>query len=643
VSERLLTELAWLPRPPADWRLRVEGLGGTAGGSSAPIGTQLRALAAHALDINQLARLSRRIAALRARGESLAPLESFKLALLSNATTQLIAPALIASAARHGIALDVVEAPYDQTLQSALDPGSPIQQARPDAVLLAVDERALPLQAALGSAQDEEAAVAKSIAQIHSIRTALRSGCGALCIVQTLARRPEGLFGSLDFRLAGTRRARVERFNRALAESLAATEDLLFDVAGLAEAVGLAEWHDPVQWHLAKLPFSQPRVPLYADHVARLLAALRGKSRRCLVLDLDNTIWGGVVADDGLENLVLGPGDPAGEAFLEVQRTALELRARGVVLAVCSKNSDAIAALPFRAHPEMLLRERDVAVFQANFEDKASNLKAIADALGLGVDALVLLDDHPAERAQVRAALPEVAVPELGDDPAYFPRTLWAAGYFEAAAFSEEDRQRADMYRDNAQRVAVRERIADLDVYLESLNMVVQFAPFDAIGRARIAQLVNKSNQFNLTTRRYTSAEIQQLEERADYWTLQVRLADQFGDSGMISVVICKKAPEVWEFDTWLMSCRVLGRRVEEAVLAEVAAGARAAGARRLLGRYVPTPRNELVREHYRKLGFVQAAEAADGSTVWTLELASYRAPGLPLEVRRLPALSEGA
>jgi FkbH-like protein len=632
VSERWLSELGWLPRPPADWKEQLRAL--TPG--SAGQGARLRALAGFALDINQLSRLARAIRACRESAEDLAPLQPLRLALLSNATTDLIAPALMASAARYGLVLELIEPPYDQAVQAALDPDSPLHRSRPDAVLIAIDERGLALRAAPGSASDASAALAKSLEQIAMMRAAIAAGCGAPCVVQTLARLPEGLFGNLDFRTAGTRRTLVESFNRELAASLAGSGDLLLDVAHLAESVGLVEWHDPVQWNLARLPFSQSRVPLYAEHVARLLAAWRGKSRRVLVLDLDNTLWGGVVADDGLEGLVLGQGDPSGEAFLQIQRTALELRERGVVLAVCSKNTDANAALPFRSHPEMLLREQHVAVFQANFDDKASNLRAIADTLSLGTDALVFLDDNPAERAQVRAALPEVAVPELPDDPAYYARALWAAGYFEAIAFSDEDRQRASMYQANAQRVQVRERVADLGAYLESLEMVISFAPFDAVGRERIAQLIAKSNQFNLTTRRYSSAQVQGFEEDPACFTLQVRLADRFGDNGMISVVLCRALGEHWEIDTWLMSCRVLGRRVEEAVLAELVRHARVAGARRLIGRYLPTGRNELVREHYARLGFAPLAEAGDGmGTAWTLELAEHREPVLPMQVRR--------
>ena len=281
----------------------------------------------------------------------------------------------------------------------------------------------------------------------------------------------------------------------------------MLDVASLAETVGLANWHSPAQWNIAKFAFDAKFLPLYADHVGRILGALRGKSRRCLVLDLDNTVWGGVIGDDGLEGIVIGQGDATGEAYLDVQRTALALRERGVVLAVASKNSDEIARSVFREHPEMLLRENHIAVFQANWNDKATNISAIANELALGIEAMVFLDDNPVERGLIREMLPQVAVPELPDDPALYARTLAAAGYFEAIAFSEEDRQRAEFYQDNARRVTLQKQAGDVDAYLVSLNMRIDFRPFDATGRSRIAQLINKSNQFNLTTRRYTEAE----------------------------------------------------------------------------------------------------------------------------------------
>jgi FkbH-like protein len=368
--------------------------------------------------------------------------------------------------------------------------------------------------------------------------------------------------------------------------------------------------------------------------LGRLLGAIRGKARKCLVLDLDNTVWGGVIGDDGLEGIKIGQGSAAGEAHLAVQQLALELNQRGVILAVSSKNDDDVARLPFRQHPDMLLKESHLSVFQANWDDKASNLEAIAAALNIGLDALVFLDDNPAERAQVRAALPMVAVPELPADPAWYPWMLSAAGYFEAVSFSDEDRLRASSYASDAGRAQVQAKARDLGDYLASLDMAVEMKPFDEHGRQRIAQLINKTNQFNLTTRRYTEAEVATAQADPDVFTLQVRLTDRFGDLGMIGVVIARPVVEegglAWDLDTWLMSCRVLGRRVEEAKLAAVVEAARAAGARRLLGLYRPTAKNNMVSDFYAKLGFVLEGEDADGTRRYALEVAGYAPPALP-------------
>jgi FkbH-like protein len=630
MSDSLYASLAWLPRVPADFRQRCR----VAAASDEP-GRELIALAGYALDENQLRRLSDTIGTLRARGVSLVPLTPFTLGVLGNTTLEPVIPALIASAARYGIALECVEADFAQTVQDALSPESRVNRARPDAVLLALDHRGLPLSAPLGDAAVANAAVGEAVAFVGGIRDALRRNGGARAIVQTLPPPAETLFGSFDRAIAGTPRSLIGAFNAALVESLASTDDVLFDVAALAETVGLANWHSPKQWNVAKLSFDARMLPLYADHIGRIVGALRGKSRRCLILDLDNTVWGGVIGDDGLEGIVIGQGDATGEAYLDVQRAALALRERGVVLAVSSKNDDAIARSAFSGHPDMLLKEDHIAVFQANWNDKATNIAAIAQELALGLDAMVFVDDNPVERGLVRELLPQVAVPELPDDPALYARTLAAAGYFEATAFSAEDRQRADFYRDNARRVALRGQANDLSAYLASLEMKIVFAPFDATGRSRITQLINKSNQFNLTTRRYDESDVAAFDADPDAFTLQVRLIDTFGDNGMISVIVCRATEsETWEIDTWLMSCRVLGRGVEQMVLREILAHARAHGIRKVIGVYRPTERNEMVREHYAKLGFAALGGDADGSTRWELDT-DAEVEGAPMEIDR--------
>jgi len=421
MSNALYTQLAWLPAAPEDFSASCRHLLN----DPSDLGRRLQHLANHALDENQLNRLAKVIDKARDAGQSLAPLTAFRIGIISNATSHFIVPALIASAARHGIALECIEADYDQVMQAALSADSPIHQAKCDAVLVAVDHRGLPLAFTPGDPQGAQASVQAALGHLEMIRRGLHSNSKAICIMQTLPRPVESTFGSFDLVLPGTPRQLIDEINRGIAMSVAGTEDLLLDVAHIAETVGLADWHDPTLWNMAKLPFASDFLPLYADHVCRLIASVRGKSRKCLILDLDNTLWGGVIGDDGVEGIVIGQGDATGEAHLQVQRTALALRDRGVVLAVSSKNTDEIARQPFRKHPEMLLREDHFAVFQANWNDKATNIKAIAEELSLGLDAMVFLDDNPVERGLVRRMLPQVAVPSCPRTPRSTPARCW--------------------------------------------------------------------------------------------------------------------------------------------------------------------------------------------------------------------------
>ena len=630
----LYSEMQWLPRAPRDFAERLKALQNSAG----PLGRELQALALHALDLNQLTKLAKAIGKARpeatAGGKSLEPLVPFRLAVLSNSTIDLIVPALVASSARHGIALEVIQPSYDQVAQEALTPDSKVNSSKPDAVLLAIDYRALPLKLSLGDPEASFATVQGVIGYLQALGGGIKANSNAVCIFQTFASPVETLFGSTDCALPGTLRSLIDGINRTLTEHVLGSGDVLLDVAGLAETVGLADWHNTQLWNMAKFSFSDELIPLYADHVARTVAALRGKSAKVLILDLDNTVWGGVIGDDGMEGIKVAQGDARGEAHLAVQRLALDLRQRGIVLAVSSKNTDEVAREPFEKHPEMLLKLDHIAVFQANWNDKATNIQAIAEELSLGLDAMVFLDDNPVERGLVRKLLPQVSVPELPDDPAYYARTLAAAGYFEAVAFAAEDLKRAGFYQDNAKRADLQKQVGGVDAYLASLDMTITFQPFDATGRARIVQLINKSNQYNLTTRRYTDPEVAAAEDDPEVFTLQVRLADIFGDNGMISVVICRPDENgVWQIDTWLMSCRVLGRKVEHMVLREILHHARAAGVHELRGTYRPTDRNKLVVDHYARLGFTKVDEDGSGATHWELFVEGGELESAPMKV----------
>ena len=623
-----MSDLAWLRDPPADFRARVNAL--KKAGAGVESGLELLRLASYRLDENQLAKLAGAAKALSGAAPQFTPA---RIALIGDGTLSLVAPAIEGSGLRHGVLIDVVLGGYNAVVQESFDATSAVHAAKPDLVVLATDCRILGLSRAAASREAANDLVEAAFTRTRMVVERMRKSARGGVIVQTVPGPTNSLFGSFD-RVQGTSPfAMTEAFNEKLREWARSGGIVIADIARLAASIGYERWDDPRHWHASKLPFSPEFTPVYADVIARVVGALMGKAKKVLVLDLDNTLWGGVIGDDGVDGIALGQGSATGEAFVAIQNLALDLRQRGVVLAVCSKNEDATARQPFREHSEMALKEGHIAVFQANWTDKAANLRTIAEKLNLGVNSLVFLDDNPAEREQVRRELPMVGVPELPQDPAYYPRYLAAAGYFEAVAFSDEDRARADQYQMNAERTELMSSSSDMDAYLRSLAMHCHIGPVSSANRARVAQLINKSNQYNLTTRRYTEAQVADMETRPDKLMLQARLEDRFGDNGIISIVILDRKGREWDIDTWLMSCRVLGRRVENAVLKTIADCARAQGATALTGSYIPSAKNQMVEDHYGKLSFALTDKSKSGATRWRLDLAEYDEPELPMRI----------
>lgn len=625
-----LLELPWLPPAPSSFRTDLKQVRDAA----APDLAGLRRLAAHSLNLTQLTALARALPA-----PTQPPLPWLKLGILSNATVDLLPPAIQASGIRHDLWLQVHTSSYGSFMQDAIDPASALNQQHNHFVLLALDHRAFGIADCLDDAAAAQYLVDRALADLDTMVRAIASTGHTTVIVQTLPEPPASLFGSLDMAIPGTLASIIAAINDQLRRARPAGS-ILFDVARLAASVGLTQWHDASAWFSGKFPFAHEVVPLYADHVCRLLMAARGKARKCLVLDLDNTLWGGVIGDDGLSGIVIGQGNPAGEAHLALQAAAMTLRKRGIILAVSSKNDEAVARNVFQQHPDMLLREEHIAVFQANWQDKASNLKAIAETLNIGLDSLVFVDDNPAERQQVRLALPMVAVPELPQQPDHYASLLLAAGYFEALQFTADDRVRAEQYQANAARQAVLGDASNLGAYLESLEMRASIAPFDEVGNPRITQLINKTNQFNLTTERYTELEVTAIASDPDRLGLQIRLSDRFGDNGMISVIVCDTGAADWTITTWLMSCRVLNRKVEAAVLDVLAEVAKRRGAHSLLGIYRPSDRNSMVSEHYPALGF-QPIGNEGAQLRWRLDLGAYQPFNPPVHIELHPSLAK--
>jgi FkbH-like protein len=583
----------------------------------------LRRVARHRLDFAETLRLDKRLGALPSDLATAGP-SALRLAVLGSYTLDHLLPGIRVGGLRRDLPLDVRIGAYDQYRQDLLGSESWLATFRPEAVLLALHADALLAPMALGADEAEiEAAGSAIVEAMRALWRAAKDRFKATVLQQTVLDVAEPLFGHFEAAVAATPSARIARLNAAIRR--AAREDgvLLIDLDLLIARHGRKAWFDPALWASAKQEIRHGMTPLYGDHVARVLAASRGLAKKCLVLDLDNTLWGGLVGDDGVGGIKIGPGDPAGEAFLAFQTYCKRLGERGVVLAVCSKNDLADAEAPFRERAEMALKRDDFAAFVVNWDDKAANLRAIAETLNLGLDALVFFDDNPAERALIRRELPEIEVPEVPSEPALYPECLAAAGYFESVAFTEDDRKRAGHYAGNRQRATLEARATDIDGFLRDLDMELRVGPFDSAGLPRVVQLINKTNQFNLTTRRRSDAEIAGLIEDSTALTFQARLLDRFGDNGLISVAIAlpDAARGGYALDTWLMSCRVLGRQVERALMGVVAAAVKARGQHRVWGVYRPSAKNAMVRQHYAGLGFVAAGREPDGAEVWRLDL----------------------
>jgi FkbH-like protein len=568
----------------------------------------------------------------------LAPL---RIALLSSHTVDHLAPAIRVAALHRGLAARLHLGAYGTWRQDLLGPDPALAAFAPELILLAPDAREMvPQLPAAATAEEAARAVAAAVEALRALWQAARRRFGARLVQQTLLALDPPAFGEYEGLAPASAGALVDALNQAIRDAARQEGALLLDLARHVQWQGREGFADPVLWHRAKQLVSPAAAPVYGDLVARIAAATRGLSRKCLVLDLDNTLWGGVVGDEGIEGLRLGPGGAEGEAFAAVQRFAQQLARRGVILAVCSKNDPAIAEDAFARHPGMVLRREEIACFAASWDDKATGLRRIAKALNIGLDALAFLDDNPAERAIVRQELPMVAVPELPEDPALWPAALALAGLFEPAAFTAEDAARGASYAADAAREAALEAATDMPAYLRSLAMRLRAAPVGGAHIARVAQLMNKTNQFNLTTRRRDEAEVARLAARPDHVFLSFALTDRFGDNGLISVVLARPdealpADEML-VDTWLMSCRVLGRGVEAAVLGVVAEAARRRGARALVGEYRPTAKNALVRDHYAALGFDAMdapSNAAAGAGFWRFPLDGRAPPPHCMEV----------
>jgi FkbH-like protein len=560
----------------------------------------------------------------RCRGRCGTAAQKTRLAVLSSFTTQQLIQMVELFLFAAGAAVELYEADYGVFRQEIIDPGAGLYSFKPNNVLIATTWRDLTHWPGIG---DDVAKAAECVAAEQREWSLLwqtaheRQGCQ---IIQNNFDMPSWRqLGNHEMRHPASMGRFITEINRSFQNS-APPFVTIQDVENLSSLLGRRLWGDERFFHHAKLPCAPECLVAYAHSLASLLIAQLGLSKKCLVLDLDNTLWGGVIGDDGLGGIRLGQGNAEGEGFLAVQRWLRKLRERGVILAVCSKNTDSVAREVFLKHPEMVLKLEDISCFVANWNDKAANIRAIAQELNIGLQSLVFLDDNPAERAIIRRMLPEVAVPEVSGDPTDFIDAVERNRYFELVMLGKEDLRRAQYYQANAERRQIESSSDGIAEFLQSLQMTAEVGPISDLTLERSTQLINKSNQFNLTTIRRSTAEVLALSRDPQWITRTVSLKDRFGDNGLISVLLGKMNGDCIEIDTWLMSCRVLKRNVEQLLLNEICRVALDRGFRRIGGRYIPTAKNALVENHYSGLGFKLIERSDDGQCEYELDLASF-------------------
>ncbi|OSM08443.1 putative FkbH-like protein [Magnetofaba australis IT-1] len=551
-----------------------------------------------------------------------------KIGFLADITVQPWLPYLAVELAREGFAGSWHVGPFNAVHQTLIAPSADEAEALAncDALFLSLQletvcqplcERYLRLTQEQVE-QHADAAISELMGAIQSFRQ--RSA--APILLTNFPRPAHPMLGVLEAMRPDGQDAAITRLNWLLADAARQIPDVyIVDLERACSMVGYANARNAQMWQLARAPLSSELMPLLARHTATLLRAARGVSKKCLVLDLDNTLWGGVIGEDGLAGIKLGQSG-AGLAFQEFHKAILSLYDRGVILAVASKNNPEDAEAAIDTHPDMLIRREHIAALRINWEPKPQNLAAIAQELNIGVDALVFFDDNPAERAQMRAALPQVLTIEAPADPSQYVDALMRCGAFDKLTFTREDRQRGAMYQAQAQRKELQAQAVSMDEYLQRLHVQAAITAVDEVSFPRALELIHKTNQFNLTTRRHPETALRGMLESPDYALLILRAADKFGDNGLTALCIAHHhARDRVRIDTFLMSCRVLGRGLETALLAEAAAWADARGAAQLEGLFIPTPKNAPAAEFYPRHGFTLHETQADNTQLWRLAL----------------------
>ena len=534
-----------------------------------------------------------------------ADLPAIKVALTGDTATQFLATAIRGTGAERGYQIDLFEAEYNQVERQFLDPSSELYQTDADFIVLFQSTHKLGEKHSLLSPSQQESLAEERLAFVASVcENPMLASKKIICL--NYPEIEDTVFGSYATKVTSSFTYQVRKLNMGLMDLSQRYANLFIcDIAGLQNKLGRDMMFAPNVYVSTEMVLSIDALPYVASRVMDIICAIKGQFKKCLILDLDNTVWGGVIGDDGLEGIQLGHGLGIGKAFTEFQMWVKKLKQRGVIICVASKNNEDTAKEPFEKHPDMVLKLEDIAVFQANWETKVDNIRTIQRILNIGFDSMVFLDDNPFERNIVRENIPGITVPELPQDPGEYLEYLYSLNLFETASYSQADKDRTKQYQVEAQRVSLQKTFSNEADFLKSLDMTSVVSGFNKFNTPRVAQLSQRSNQFNLRTVRYTEADIEALGQNPDVIDLSFTLEDKFGDNGLIAVIIMKKQDEETLFiDTWFMSCRVLKRGMEDFTLNTMVEAAREKGYKRIIGEYLPTPKNKMVENHYPSLGF---------------------------------------
>ena len=546
-------------------------------------------------------------------------LKTLNLAILGDSSTQLLHQAIKGFGYEIQLNFQIYETDYGQIDQEVYNTSSELYKSNPNFIVIFHSAQKLLSKFYESSDTAKKDFAANHIQYLNNLFNKVKENTNAKILYFNFIEINDFVFGNYGNKVQTSFIFQLRKLNYKLMNlSIEHSNVFINDISSLSNQEGFRYSFDPKMYVNADMVFSLDFLVKVAKNTADIILSQIGRFKKCLILDLDNTMWGGIIGDDGIDNIHIGDLG-IGRAFTSLQAWSKQLKQRGIILAVCSKNTEYVAKEPFVKHPDMLLKLEDISIFVANWESKVDNIKYIQSILNIGFDSMVFLDDNPYERGIVRNEFPEILVPELPEDPSDYIGFLINLNLFETASFSEEDAERTKLYQEESKRVDLKKTYTSETEYLIHLKMTSEVKAFDNFTIPRVAQLTQRSNQFNLRTIRYSESDIMEITSCGEYLTLSFDLNDKFGNYGLISAVILKKIQDYLFIDTWIMSCRVIKRGMEEFVLKKIVDIANEYGFTKIVGEYIPTPKNGIVKDHFLNLGFVP------GDNNWVLHVNNYK------------------